>query len=198
MLSYLITSKTRREILTFFITHPDERFYHFDLAKRLDLPSSAVHTELKRLEEIGFLKSEREANIRFYWLNKDFVLYPELKSMVLKTLGVAGEIGGSLKEIGDINFAFIYGSVAKNLENAKSDIDVMVIGDPDMDALTEAVTNVERALQREINFTVFGLEEWQQRIKEKRAFAWDVYRNKKIFIIGNEDELRKITEETND
>lgn len=194
MLSYLITSKTRRAILTFFVTHPDERFYHFDLSKRLGLPSSAVHAELKKLAGIGFLNSQREANIRFYWLNKDFALYPEIKSIIFKTVGLAEEIRNNLKEIGDIRVAFIYGSVAKNLEDAKSDIDLMVIGDPDMDALTRAVSNAESHLTREINYTVFDPEDWRKRIEKKLAFAFDVYKNKKIFIIGGEDELRALTE----
>lgn len=194
MLSYLITSKTKREILTFFIVHPDERFYHFDLAKRLHLPSSGVHTELKKLEIIGFLKSEKEASIRFYWLDKDFAIYPELKGIILKTMGVAEEIRNNLEKLGSIDVAFIYGSVAKNLEDAKSDIDLMVIGDPNMDTLTEAVVKAEGNLAREINYTVYDPEEWRQKVSEKRAFTQDVYTNKKIFIIGNEDELRKITE----
>lgn len=62
----------------------------------------------------------------------------------------------------------------------------------------EAIAKAERALQREINFTVFGLDEWKQRIIKKRAFTYDVYKNKKIFIIGTEDELRAITEKSYD
>lgn len=192
MLSYLITSKTRRDILTFFITHPDQRFYHFDLSKRLSLPSSAVHTELKKLAEIGFLKSEREANIRFYWLNKDFVLYPELKSLVFKTVGLAEEIKNDLQKIGAIEVAFIYGSVAKNLEDARSDIDLMIIGDPNEDALAEAISKAESSLSREINYTVFDPDDWRKRVKKKEAFVTDVLKNKKIFLIGGEDELRRI------
>jgi len=194
MLSYLITSKTKRDILTFFIIHPDERFYYVDLFKRLNLPSAGVHAELKKLEKIGFLKSEKEANVLFYWLNKNFALYTELKGIMLKTVGLAEEIKRDLKKIGAVSVAFIYGSVAKDLEDAKSDIDLMVIGDPDIDVLTEAVVKAEHALSREINYTVYDPNEWKERVKEKRAFATDVYANKKIFIMGNEDELRKITE----
>jgi predicted nucleotidyltransferase len=195
MLSYLITSNTKRQILTFFIVHPDERFYHFDLARRLELPSSAVHTELKKLEKIGFLESERVANIVFYWLNKDFALYHELKGIVLKTMGVAAEIQNNLEKIGSIDFAFIYGSVAKNQEDAKSDIDLMVIGDPDMDALYNAVTKAERSLSREVNLSTFDLREWQENIRNKRAYPFDVYSGKKIFIIGNEEKLKQIVEQ---
>src|SRR3990172_13265712 len=116
MLSTLITSKTRVKVLTLFLTHPEERFYYKNLIDRLGVSSTVLRSELKRFEAAGLLKSTREANIRFYWLNKDFMLYPELKSIVFKTIGLADPIKEALEKIGNVKAAFIYGSVAKNLE----------------------------------------------------------------------------------
>ena len=82
--------------------------------------------------------------------------------------------------------------MAKNLEDAKSDIDVMIIGDPDMDILTDAVLKAEKMLLREINFTVFDPSEWKQRIAKNDSFVMDVLNNNKIFILGDEDELRRL------
>lgn len=192
MLSELITSKTRVKILTLFLTHPDERFYFKNLIERLDVPPTGLQSELKKFERIGLLESKREGNIKFYWVNKQFPLYPELKSIIFKTVGLADHLKEAIEKIGHIDVAFIYGSVAKNLEDAKSDIDLMVIGDPDMDALTDAVLKAEKDLVREVNFTVFDPEEWQQRIAKKDSFVMDVLKNKKIFLIGGEDELRRI------
>lgn len=192
MLSYLITSKTRRDVLTLFVTHPDERFYHVGLARQLGLPASAVHAELKKLEALSFLKSQKEANIVFYWVNKDFLLYPEIKGLIFKTVGLAEEIRNNLKAIGNVSVAFIFGSVAKNREDARSDIDLMVIGNPDIDALTEAVSKAEDVLSREINYSVFSPEDWCKRVEKKDSFAIDVLNNNKIFIIGDADELRRL------
>ena len=194
MLSKLITSKTRVKILTLFLTHPDERFYYKNLISRLNVPPSVLQSELKLFEEIGLLQSKREANIKFYRVNKKFSLYPELKGIIFKTTGLADSLKEAIDKIGRIDVAFIYGSVAKNLEDAKSDIDLMIIGDPDMDGLTEAVSAAESELLREVNYTVFDPEEWKERVKHKKAFVMDVLNNKKIFILGGEDELRRITE----
>ena len=193
MLSTLITSKTRVKILTTFLTHPDERFYYKNLIDRLGVPPSVLQSELKRFEKVGLLNSKREANIKFYSINKDFLLYPELKSIIFKTVGLADFLRDSLSKIGEIKVAFIYGSVAKNLEDAMSDIDLMVIGNVDMDSLNDAVAKAEDTLGREINFTTFDAKEWRDKLKAKKAFVTDVYKGKKIFLIGNDDELRRIS-----
>lgn len=192
MLSELITSKTRVKILTLFLTHPDERFYFKNLIDRLDVPPTGLQSELKKFERIGLLESKREGNIKFYWVNKNFPIYEELKSIILKTVGLADALQEKLSEIGDVDSAFIFGSVAKNLEDVKSDIDLMIIGDPDLDALNEVVSAAEKVLQREVNYTVFTPKEWKERVAKKNSFVMDVLNNKKIFLIGGEDELRRI------
>ncbi|MBS3909197.1 MAG: nucleotidyltransferase domain-containing protein [Actinobacteria bacterium] len=194
MLSTLITSKTRVKLLTLFLTHPDARFYFKNLIERLGVPPSALQTELKKFELIGLLKSEREGNIKFYWVDKSFPLYPELKGIIFKTVGLADRLKEALDKIGHIDVAFIYGSVAKNLEDAKSDIDLMVIGDPDMDALSDVVTAAEHELIREVNYTVFDPKEWKERVAKNNSFVMDVLKNNKIFLIGGEDELRRIAQ----
>src|SRR3989304_10599740 len=193
MLSTLITSKTRVKVLTLFLTHPDERFYYKDLIDRLGVSSTVLRGELKRFEAAGLLKSTREANIRFYRLNKDFMLYPELKSIIFKTAGLADFLRDSLQKIGNIEAAFVYGSVAKNVEDVKSDIDLMVMGGTDMEKFHDALSRAEETLGREINPTVFDPAEWRKRISKKESFVKDVLKNPKIFLIGDEDVLRRLS-----
>lgn len=193
MLSTLITSKTRRRLIILFLTHPEQRYYQTQLIRDFEFPSSLVQSELKKLTEAGILRSEKEANIRYFQVNKSFPIYNELKSIVYKTVALADPLRESLEKIGDIKIAFIYGSVAKNTENVASDIDLMVIGHPSMDELSEAVTKAERGLSREINFTVFEPKDWKNNLKEKKGFATTVFKDKKIFLMGTEDALRKIS-----
>ncbi len=192
MLSTLITSKARVELITWFVTHPGERFYYQQLTKVLNSSRKSIQNELGRLEKAGLLSSQKEGNIRFYWINKDFVLYPELKSIIFKTVGVGDELKKALAKIGDIKSAFIYGSVAKNLEDVRSDIDVMVIGNISEDALHDAIMNAEAKLGREVNYTFYSPANWKKDLKVKKAFPSNVARDKKIFLIGTEDDLRKL------
>jgi predicted nucleotidyltransferase len=191
MLSTFITSKNRRRLLAVFLTHPDERFYLKQLKRDLVISSSRLlQDELAKLQEVGFITSVREGNARFYQVNKGFPLYPELKSMIFKTVGLADFLHGSLDELGEIQAAFIYGSVAKNLEEARSDIDVMIIGDVDMDRLHEAISQAEASLGRELNYSVYGLADWKKQLKAGKAFVRDVAEGPKIFLIGGEDDIR--------
>jgi len=192
MLSTLITSKARVELITWFVTHPGERFYYLQLSDVLTSSRKSIQNELERLAKSGFLSSQKEGNIRFYWVNKDFILYPEIKSMIFKTVGVGDELKKSLVKVGDVKSAFIYGSVAKNLEDAKSDIDVMIIGDVSEDAVHKAISKAEEHLMREVNYSIFSPSDWKKQIKAKKAFVANVAKDKKIFLIGTEDELRKL------
>lgn len=194
MLTTLITSKIRVRLITWFVTHSGQRFHYNQLLGIIKASGPSLHSELKRLENAGLLSSAKEANVKFYWVNQDFILYPEIKSIIFKTVGLADALREALEKIGDIEVAFIYGSVAKNLEDAKSDIDLMVIGDVDMDELHEAIAKQEEMLGREINYTVFDKKDWQKQIHTKRAFAYDIYRGKKIYLIGGENELRKLSQ----
>lgn len=193
MLTTLITSKTRRDLLVLFLTHPESRYYQTQLIRDLKMPSSIIQSELKKLSEIGFVTSEKEANIRYFQVNKSFPLYGELKSIIYKTVGLADALKESLSEIGEIKVAFIYGSVAKNLENVSSDIDVMVIGKISTDRVHDAISKAENSLGREVNYSVYSPADWNKALKEKKAFVRDVAKGKKIFLIGTEDDLRRIS-----
>lgn len=191
MLSTLITSKTRVAVLTWFITHPGERFHYNQLLTIIKASSRSIQNELQKLESSGLLVSKKEANVRFYWINQDHFLYPEIKSIIFKTAGLADLIKESIKKLGNVEIAFIYGSIAKNTEDSKSDIDLMVIGNPDYDKLSDIINEAENKLSREINFTVIEPEEWRKKLKEK-DFVYTVNKGKKIFLIGSENDLRKI------
>ena len=186
MLSTLITSKSRIELLTWFVSHPGERFHYLQLDKLLASSRASLQKELKRLEEGGILRSVKEGNIRFYWINQEHPLYPELKSIVFKTAGLADFLRESLDKLGSVETAFIYGSVAKNVEDMGSDVDVMIIGDVDMDALHEALGVAEDRIGREINPTVYSREDWDRRVEAGQAFVVDVLGGKRIFLIGDE------------
>ncbi len=193
MLSTLITSKSRIEVLTWFVAHPGERFHYMQLDKLLKASRASLQKELKRLEDGGILCSTKEANIRFYWINQDHPLYSALKEIVFKTVGLADFLRDFLDEIGAVEVALIYGSVAKNVEDMRSDIDLLVIGDVDLDVLHEAVDAAERTIGREINPTVYTRQEWAGRVKIEQAFVTDILSSEKIFLIGDEDELRRTT-----
>jgi len=192
----MITSKTRVELITWFVTHPGERFYYRQLVDILSASKQSIQNELKRLEAAGLLSSQKEGNIRFFWVNKDFLLFPEIKSIIFKTVGVGDELRKAFKNKRGIRSAFIYGSVAHNTEDSQSDIDVMIIGDVSVDAVHEAIMRAEKHLGREINYSIFSPSDWKKQLTQQKMFVRNVFRSQKIFLIGTEKELRNLFQVT--
>jgi len=110
MLANLITSKTRLKLLGLFLTNPEKEYYLRDIARRLKENISAVRRELKNLEDAGIVKSRREGTLKYYSTNKACPIYPELRSIYLKTDGLGDELRRELPKAGKIETAYVYGS----------------------------------------------------------------------------------------
>lgn len=185
-------TKNRAELLRLFFTNPEQSFYIQEIGRILGKKPGVFQRTLNNMEEEGILVSEYKANARYFKTNKAYPLYKELKSIVFKTVGVTGSLKEALKKVGNINFSFIYGSYAKAKENYLSDIDFIVIGSPNEDVLIKGLDKLEEALNREINYKLYSLKEFKSEIKEKEPFLLEILRDKKIMIIGEENELREI------
>jgi len=185
-------TKNRAELLRLFLTNPEQSFYIQEIGRILGKKPGIFQRTLNNMEKEGILASEYKANARYFKANKEYPLYKELKSIVFKTVGVVGSIGDFLKKVGNVNYAFIYGSYAKAKENYLSDVDLIIIGKPDEDKLIKEVDRLEEQLKREINYKLYTINDFKIEIKQKEPFILEILRDKKIMIIGEEDELRKI------
>ena len=97
----------------------------------------------------------------------------------------------ALAGIEGIDAAFVYGSVAKGGERSGSDIDLMVVGDMDSDALYRTIRNAEKMLGREVSLATMGPDEWRSRLASRDAFVADLLKTDKIFLAGDERALRR-------
>lgn len=189
MLEGLFSSKVRVQLLVLFLTKPDEEFYIRELARETGEHPYAVQRELRHLERLGFLIVRSRGRRKYYSLVRTFPLYPELKSMVLKTAGLGDLLREALQNLGSIERAFIYGSVAAGTEDASSDIDLMLVGEVDLLALAPVITGLEERLGRSINYVVYSPEEFRQRRDKADPFLEEVLSNPRIMLIGREDDL---------
>ena len=94
-----------------------------------------------------------------------------------------------LSKIKNIKTAFIFGSFAKKNEDSLSDIDLMIIGNPDEDLLIPEIIKIENGIGREINYHIFSAEEWAEKIKQKDNFIENILSGEKIFLIGEKNGL---------
>jgi predicted nucleotidyltransferase len=189
MLERLFTSRVRVRLLILFLTHPGEAFYIRQIVRLTGQTYNNVRQELQNLAQLGLILSERRANATYYQANVQHPLFPELKRIILKTDAVGDTLREALTGLRDIRVAFIYGSTAKGTESPSSDVDLMVIGEVDLDALDRAIDSIEEEIGRTVNYTLFRVEEWQKRVAQGHSFLTDVLTHDKIFVIGDEDEL---------
>ena len=95
----------------------------------------------------------------------------------------------TLLPIKEIKIAFIYGSFAAKREKETSDIDLMVIGNPDTSLLNERLAYLEKRLQREINITIYSWKEFEHKKREKSGFVKELLKSPKIMLAGKENDL---------
>jgi DNA-binding MarR family transcriptional regulator len=85
MLDVFITSRVRRKIVVVYAKYPDFKTHVRGLAKLIKEDPGNIQRELKRLEKVGFLHSEKQGNTKIYSTNKHFAIFKELQSIVLKS-----------------------------------------------------------------------------------------------------------------
>jgi len=191
ILSRLLGSSTRSKILTWFFSHAEEQFYVRQLQTLLGSDLAIISRELRNLEGMGILQSERLGKEKIYSPNPNCPFLHELRGLVLKTDGFAGVLKDVIASHAEIKCAFIYGSFAKGTEARESDIDLFVIGSSELnlDSLHEAISAIENETRRTINVTYFPLDEYQERRGKKDQFILNVLAQPKIWLVGEENGL---------
>ena len=194
MLQRLFSSRVRVEILSAFLMNPERELYLREVARLTGEDYKNVSMELRNLREIGLVSSRNEGNLKYFSLNKEFVIYEELKSIFMKTKGAVGILREAVSTKRDIDYAFIYGSFATGEERAESDIDLMVIGRISLEEVLALIRGPEEKLSREINVSLYDLQEIRKRVKDHDPFIMEVLGGSKTMLIGDENELRRIIE----
>ncbi len=148
------------------------------------LDPANLSRELARLETEGLFASERRGRQKYFRLNRSYPLYEEMRRIVFKTVGVVGRLRNALTKVPGIEEAWLYGSFARDRQDAASDIDILIVGEPMAEGLERAIRKLERELGREINYTSLSPREFERRRRRKDAFLEDVWRHKKIRLVS--------------
>jgi predicted nucleotidyltransferase len=184
-------TKTQQRVLGVLFGQPERSFYASELIRNAGTGSGAAQRELAKLEESGLIVARRIGHQRHYQANVASPLFPELRNIVLKTVGLAEPLRDALKPIASaIRAAFVYGSVAKETDQASSDIDLMIVSDSltygEVFGVLERITGT---VGRQINPTVYAAGEFSKRAQTENAFVTRVLEQPKLWIIGSENDL---------
>lgn len=184
-------SSVQQRVLGILFGQPDQQFQGAKLIRMAKSGTGAVHRQLKNLEASGLVKVTRVGNQKYYQANPDSPVFEELCGLIRKTVGLREPVRAALEPYREqIDVAFIYGSIAKGTDTAKSDIDLMVIGDGmNYMEIYKALQNAETILHRPINPNLSTLEEWRKKLADKNPFIVKVKEQPRLFIYGTENDL---------
>lgn len=154
----LITSKTRIKLLVRFFLNPEAKSYLRELSREFQISSNAVRCELNQLETTKLLNTKKKGRQVFYQANPEHPLFPELKSMVGKLIGIDKVIEGIVIRLGDLKFAFLIDDYAEGRDTGI--IDLLLVGDIDHGNLNDLSIKVERYINRKIRYLVLSMEDF--------------------------------------
>ena len=183
--------KVRQRILAVLFGAPDRSFYANEVIALAASGTGAVQRELASLSESGLLTVNKQGNQKHYQANANAPVFAELRSLVLKTMGLADVLRNALSPLAaQIDFAFVYGSVARQQETAQSDVDVMIVSATlGYGEVFGALEDAAVSLGRKVNPTLYTPQEWSKRLAQDSAFVTRVVQQPKIWLIGTEEQI---------
>lgn len=193
MLLDLLFGTYRQRALAQLLLHPESSYHVRELARLTGTTPGTLHKELARLAEVGLLQREKQGNQVRYQANRACPVFPELAGLFRKTGGLVGVLVEALGRLQPPpSLALVFGSLARGEENARSDVDLLLITDCSFGDAVKALHPAQEILQREINPVVYNSAEFAQRIAAKDAFVHNILANPKLFVIGTADDLGKL------
>jgi predicted nucleotidyltransferase len=184
-------SSVQQRVLGLLFGQPNRRFQSAELIRLAHSGTGAVHRQLSRLADAGWVTVNRTGNQKHYQANRDCPAFAELSGLIVKTVGVLEPLRQALApRAKQIRGAFVYGSVAKGTDKAGSDLDLMVISDRlGYQDLFEVLQPAEQVLARPVNPNVMSLAEWRSKRAKKDSFASRIAAQPRLFVIGSDVDL---------
>lgn len=181
MLKRLFTSKVRIKLLTVFLNNPEQDFFIRELTRRLDEQINSVRRELDNLKKIGLLSSKTKNRKKYYTVNKNFIFFDELKTIVNKGDTASNSLSESIQKLGQVDLILLSGQFV----NKESDVDLLIVGNIDKQKLSSFL---DKELENSIKFSLMPKEDFLYRIKLNDKFILDSLKDQDNIITVNKIE----------
>jgi predicted nucleotidyltransferase/DNA-binding HxlR family transcriptional regulator len=182
-----LLGQNRSAVLSALLLHPEDALHVRELARLTGTSPGSLHRDLRALAELGLLHRQEIGRQVHYQANKESPVFTELAGLLRKTAGLVDVLRSALNSLRDeIEFAFVYGSMATGEEHAHSDVDVMIVGTLGFGRAVQVLMPVQEQLRREVNPTVFSPSEFKLKLKDQDGFVAQVLRGPKLWLIGDD------------
>ncbi len=171
----IIASKTRIKLLIRLFFNPETRSYLRQLAKEFNVSTNSVREELNQLTKTELLKSQKNGRQVYYMANEEHPLFPELRSMVSKVMGIDQVIDGIVNRLGELERAYLIDDYAEGKDTGI--IDLLLVGNIDQYHLNDLSRKTERYVKRKIRSLVLNRKEYDNLMpelkKRPRVLIWE-------------------------
>ncbi|MCD4761067.1 hypothetical protein K8R42_04175 [bacterium] len=189
MLEQIFSSVARTKILKFFCINAQEKFFIRELTRRLGLQLNSIRRELVNLEKFGFLISIEEGGKKYYFTNTNFILFPEVKNLVFKTLALEEmQIANKMSKIPGLKLLVFSGI----LTESPAATDVLIVGKIDKKKFAKYLKKIADGLPQELRYTFLSLQDYLYRLDITAKFIYDIWANDKVIVV---DKISKDLEE---
>lgn len=189
----ILFGMTRRRVLGWLLTHPDEDFYLREIVRRTGSGHGAVQRELESLVAAGLLRRTLHGRQVYFQAERASPIFPELNGLFIKTAGIADVLREALKPLSRrITVSFVFGSAARGELRHSSDIDVFVVGAVSFLEIVDALGPVQSRLGREVNPVLCPPAEFREKLRAGHHFLTSVLAGPRVFVIGGPDEIAKL------
>ncbi|MBC8414571.1 MAG: winged helix-turn-helix transcriptional regulator [Nitrospira sp.] len=165
--------------MSLLFNNPEEKFYVREIARLVNKNPSGVKRELDKLQDMELVSSHKEGNLRYITVNRKSPLFPELKGLIAKSLGLPGALK-SVLNAADAKTAFIHGPYVNNTDLPSLDILVVC----DTNTIKKSLGEIEKRFGKEIHHTIMSVSDYnnQKKIGEKKLKK--IINAKKILLLG--------------
>ena len=189
MLEEIIDSRVDSAVLSFFLVAPARSFSALEISKRLRLPYGKVTHSLNKLSLHGQLKTFAKKGKKYYMVNRNYKLLPQIKDFLLKNgPKYQDELFSAIKRLGEVKAAFLSG-IFTGYPNLP--VDLLLVGRINLKKLHEFLKAVEKIMGQEINYSVMTVDEFRQRRDTFDRFIKDIFDYRHLVVVDNLSQKRK-------
>lgn len=164
-LAPVLRSDAQGRILARVLADPEKSYSLSDLVSWSETSMPTVTREVRRAEEAGIVVTEKVGPVRFVSAGVDHPLYSSVRRIILATYGPPVVVAEEFADVEGADAVVLFGSWAARFAGepgrAPNDIDVLVVGSADRDAVDEAAERVERRIGTPVQATVRTRSQWE-------------------------------------
>lgn len=188
MFEQLFGSKTRVKLLSLFYNNPDRPFYVREITRKIDEQINSVRRELQNLLNIGIVRSVSQSNRLYYEINPKYKFHKELQSIFqripakskdIKNTKEEDQVLKNIQRSGNVRMAFLTGAFVRGSNQI---IDIFIVGDMNKSQLGKVISELEQEMNRELNYTVMTIEDFDYRRNLNDRFLVDILDENKIIL----------------